>query len=249
MADDFHFDKKEHVYTLNGKPMMGCTSVLSVIAKPALIGWAADCAVDLIEAEVTDAQRRPHGFADIKWPQLFKAARVAHRRKKEAAGEAGTDLHALIEEYVRHCIATNHGHATFTTLPAIDAFMQWATKQNIRFLATEQRLYSKELWVAGTCDLIFEKDGKRYIGDIKTYKKLWDRIPMIQCAGYSIMFEEMNTVFSHPNGDTMSKQIHGYCVIRIKDDFEVQWCYDPDTDRKLFIAAVELYKGLQNWHN
>ena len=41
MTDDFVFDEKEHAYFLNGKPMMGCTTVLSVIAKPALIQWAA----------------------------------------------------------------------------------------------------------------------------------------------------------------------------------------------------------------
>ena len=36
------FDAKKHVHTLDGKNLTGVTTVLSVIAKPALIQWAAD---------------------------------------------------------------------------------------------------------------------------------------------------------------------------------------------------------------
>ena len=50
MSDEFVFDEKEHAYFLNGKPMLGCTSVLGVIAKPALIQWAANEAVKVTPA-------------------------------------------------------------------------------------------------------------------------------------------------------------------------------------------------------
>ena len=39
---EFRFDEKKHRYYLDGKSMTGCTTVLGVIAKPALIQWAAD---------------------------------------------------------------------------------------------------------------------------------------------------------------------------------------------------------------
>jgi hypothetical protein len=135
----------------------------------------------------------------------------------------------------------------------ISPFIQWAIKEDVRFIATEQRLYSKELWVAGTCDLIFEKNGKRYIGDIKTYKKIWDRVPLIQCAGYALMWEEMrwnNYQTGKIDDGPYPLNIDGYCVICLPKERafneaeDVLWSFDPEADKKAFISAVTLYKYL-----
>jgi hypothetical protein len=268
--DDFRFEPKAHVYTLNGKPMHGVTSILGVISKPALVPWAARMAVEYIKensltatSTVADADGRPEEVLNYYkvYEETLDEAKNAHRKKKEDEAEKGTDVHALVEEWVGLCIEYNAGEPKLVfqlaermyILPsAIDAFARWATKEKIRFIASEQRLYSKQLWVAGTCDLIFEKDGKRYIGDIKTYKKIWDRVPLIQCAGYALMWEEMQIAEQTKdlqNGDIIvAKQIDGYCVIRIKDnEFEAVWSGDPEGDKQAFLAAVTLYKALKNW--
>jgi hypothetical protein len=121
----------------------------------------------------------------------------------------------------------------------ITPFVNWAVENDIRFLASEKRFYSKSLLVAGTADLIFEKDGKRYVGDVKTFKKLWDRTPMFQCAGYALLAEEMG----EPKFD-------GYCVLRLSEDgtFEAKWSYDVEGDTRAFLACVELYRQLNQWH-
>jgi hypothetical protein len=264
--DDFRFDDKKHAYFLNGKPMLGCTSVLGVIAKPALVPWAARMAVDYL-VQVGKPYYGPNDdLVDhyIVNGEQLDAAKTAHRRKKEDAAEKGTDLHELVEKWVGVCIAGNAGQP----LPKgnnwvgeeeyapIAPFIEWARKEQIRFIATEQRLYSKALWVAGTCDLIFEKNGKRYIGDIKTYKKIWDRVPLIQCAGYSIMYEEMNALHDKfPSGDTLhsvdpAHEIDGYCVICLPKERafneaeDVLWSFDPEAEKQAFISAVKLYKYL-----
>jgi hypothetical protein len=172
---------------------------------------------------------------------MLEVARVAHARKRDTAADAGTDLHALVENWVRACIDENDGYPKVYEPGPIEDFTKWAIKENIRFLAAEKRLYSKELWVAGTCDLIFEKDGKKYIGDIKTYAKIWDRVPFFQCAGYASMYEEMS------NG---LETIAGYAVIRISKDnsFEAKWSFDTVGDTKAFFACVELYRQLKEFN-
>lgn len=261
MKDAFEFDEKKHVYTLNGKKMYGITNVLSVISKPALIQWAADEACKHVVNGI-GACIGPLGiFEGEPFDNLLKEARLAHRKKKEDAAEAGTDTHSLVENWVNWCIK-EHGGLPVINLDidgpdcgSIKHFCNWAAENKIRFLESEKRLYSEEMWVAGTCDLIFEKDGKTYIGDIKTYKKLWDRTPMLQCAGYGLMWEEMrHSSFIAADADMSYAEwmergkIDGYCVIRIKDgEFEVKWSYAVEDDRKGFLAALTLFKVLENW--
>jgi hypothetical protein len=256
----FYFDSKEHAYFLDGKPLHGITTVLGVIAKPALVAWAANQAVEYIKENCPlDTTGLEVGLRHVTDAQLGNA-RIAHRKKKEDAAEKGTDLHALVESYVQWCIDTNQGKAKQYFTPGIELFVNWAIDNNIRFLASEQRLYSKEHWVAGTCDLVFEKDGKTYIGDVKTYKKIWDRTPFFQCAAYGMMWEEMNkdsitrTVKDIFEGDgtkdveiTESPEIDGYCVLRLSKDgtFEAKWSFDIDGDRTAFLNALGLYKALK----
>lgn len=235
--NDFKFDPVEHVYTLDGKPLMGVTSVLGVIAKPALVPWAAKMVVEYIKDNglFNDTEET----YEITIKQLEEAEN-AHRKKKEDAGEKGTDLHALAEGYVRLCIQENDGKPMDVCPAGLELFRDWAKGENITFLETEKRMYSKNWWVAGTCDLVFEKEGKKYIGDIKTYAKIWDRVPFFQCSGYAAMYEEMN------DGKEI---IAGYCVLRVSKDgsFEAKWSFDTIGDTKAFFAAVELYKQLQNF--
>src|SRR4051812_36646581 len=117
MTDEFVFDEKEHAYFLNGKPMLGCTSVLGVIAKPALIQWAANeaCkyAKDAFAALINASPEGvPIAFSVPAVETILNDARTAHRRKKEDAADKGTDLHALVEVYVRGCIKLNNGIPT-----------------------------------------------------------------------------------------------------------------------------------------
>lgn len=266
MTDTFRFDEEAHAYFLNDKPLMGITTVLGVIAKNNLIQWAANEAVKYmgdLEHRHTNSMKE---FVDI-WgapcppdymPELtifrskdftkgLEEARYAHRKKKEAAGESGTDLHALAEGYVRLSIQENESRPMDVCPAGLEQFRDWAKQENVTFLASEKRMYSKAWWVAGTCDLIFEKEGKKYIGDIKTYAKIWDRVPFFQCAGYANLYEEMHA--DEPQTKEDNHNIAGYCVIRISKDntFETKWSFDTVGDTKAFFACVELYKQLQNY--
>lgn len=261
----FYFDAKEHNYYLDGKPLTGCTTILGVLAKPALIQWAANQAAGAsfnasVQPEALEEFRKlsPSNLdfstevcRELDKFSFFKEARTAHAKKRDKAAEQGTDLHALVEEYVKDCIQLNSGNAISNWGMAeekyepIKKFILWSIHNSITFIASEQKLYSKELWVAGTADLVFEMDGKRFIGDVKTYKKIWDRVPFFQCAGYALMWEE-----AHKNAPAINPDpIDGYCVLRVGKDgtFDEVWSYDVEGDTKAFKACVELYRALANF--
>jgi hypothetical protein len=247
----FHFDEPSHSYFFDGRPMTGCTTILGVIAKPALIAWAAKMATEYIRENVAYAiPGQDGGFWAVK-PSVVEEAKTAHAKKRDKAADDGTALHATVEQYIKLSIELYDGRPTHeprVDFAAIQPFIEWAINEKVRFIASEIKLYSKEHWIAGTADFIFEKDGKRYIGDIKTYKKIWDRVPLIQCAGYSIMWEEMQ---DRARG-TVPAPIDGYCVVCLpkersfNPEEDVLWSYDTEGDREAFLSAVRLYRYLNN---
>ena len=237
----FEYFDAEHTYLYDGQRMSGVTTILnSTIAKPQLIGWASRMCAEYIETEFTKWTEDKTAVFDIK--AVCEAGKNAHTKKKEAGGAAGKDTHALAEEYIKLCIAAGGKPQIVPLDEKMQHLRDWAIKENITFIASEEKLYSKQMFVAGTADFIFEKEGKRYIGDIKTYKKLWDRVPMLQCAGYGLMWREMN-----------GKDIDGYCVFNLPKEREfnevedVKWSYDVAGDQEGFMAALSLYRILANW--
>jgi hypothetical protein len=240
---NFRFDEKGHKYELDGKPMMGVTTVLnSTLAKPALIGWAAKMTAEWIRENCKwhvfeDGSSHHDSHFAVTESDLQEAVK-AHTKKKEAAGTSGKDTHALIENYVGGCIEDFMGvpQPTAEDNDSLQAFVQWALSSKVTFLKSEERMYSKEWWTAGTADLILEMDGKRYIGDVKTQAKLWDNTPHVQCAAYAKMYKEMG------HGD-----IDGTIVIVIPRDnptVETHLRYNLEGDIKAFEAALLLYKTI-----
>lgn len=239
--DNFTFEPKTHTYALDGKKMTGVTTVLQVIAKPNLIQWAADMACDYIKGSL-DIEKTQYShqvqFKD-EFDDVLAEARVAHRKKKEKAGAQGTDTHAQIEEYVKAAIKEGGELSGWMCAnDAVASFVDWSIKNKIKFIESEKVMYSKDWFVGGTCDLVFEQEGKRYVGDIKTMKKMWDRVPYFQCAAYMKMLKE-----------TDKTKYDGSCIINIPKEtnqVETFYSYDHESDLKAFEAALTLYRALQN---
>ena len=80
-----------------------------------------------------------------------------------------------------------------------------AEKNKVKFLASEQKLYSKLHWTAGTADFLCKIDGQTYLGDIKTSSGIYDRTPFAQCASYRMMLKEMT-----------GKECDGSIIVNIK---------------------------------
>jgi len=146
----FEFNEKSHRYTLDGKPLTGVTTVLGVIAKPALIQWAANMAVDYVEGAplwAIGCEYKLDGKEYTITQVVLDEARKAHVRKKEEGGKKGTDIHKWIESWIGDKEPKLPEPEDEVAFKQIAEFLNWANKEKVEFLESEKRMYSEELWI------------------------------------------------------------------------------------------------------
>lgn len=239
---------REHYYYADPdrkQAYTGITSVCGVLAKPALIGWAAKMAVEHVREWVFD-KANPHLEGSVAISPLLEVldeARTAHTKKKEAAGAHGTDAHALVETWVNACLELNGGEPQLIglhidgDLNPIRTFIEWALEHVDHFLFSERRMANREHFIAGTADFAYVgKDGKRYMADFKTSSGIYGIDYWCQVAGYRLMAEA--------EGD---EPYDGMTIVRLgkkgPKDFEVQQQFDYETYRDAFLACLTIYRA------
>ena len=131
---EYKFDDKRHIHSLDGTPLHGVTTVLSVISKPALIQWAANMAVKYVEDNFDWAN------ADVEHlSNVLKEAKSAHRKKKEKAGDWGTLVHEAIEKWIKdNTLPTNLDQKG---IEVFDKFRVWSADNNVKFLESEKHVW------------------------------------------------------------------------------------------------------------
>lgn len=232
----FEFNEKNHVYTLDGKNLTGVTTILGVINKPALIPWASKMVADTVLEKWKSGVKYTQEEIDA----IVLEAKKMPTTRRDMAADVGVIVHKAVEEWIG-------GKSDYEILKALglqaknmfSKFREWATDKNVKFLGSEQRVYSEKYWYAGTFDMIAEIDGKKYLGDLKTTSGIYGREPFAQCAAYRLALEEMKG----------EQGFNGGIVVRVGKDgsFEVKYSYDYETDKKIFLACLDLYRGLQTF--
>jgi len=220
----YAFNEKRHLHTLDGVALTGCTTVLSVVAKPALIQWAANMAVNHIRDSY-----QPLMPLD-KWEEILEEAREAHCKRKTDAGTWGTEMHALIEKHIKgEKPIVPAGH-----FKAWENFLDWEKKNKIKFLESEKNIYSEKHWLGGIVDFVCEIDGDVWIGDIKTSGSGIYAEHFWQCAGYQLMLQEMGL---YPN-------IKGYIILNLKENGKMleKRSVSNGDNTKAFLSCLEIYR-------
>jgi len=110
------------------------------------------------------------------------------------AGEEGTQVHEMIEEYLNGAelnFLGPHGRPIYhpDVWQMFLRFVEWWEEYNPTLIETEVHLFSDELKVAGTCDMICEIDGELWVIDFKTSNHLQTTYDL-QTAVYGKMYEE-----------------------------------------------------------
>ncbi len=207
----YQFNAKEHLHILGGKPLTGTSTVISVIAKP-LTWWASGMAVGELgwtnskivkkEDRIKIASEKLDVIKKMDcncYLQLLDYAYKAHNIRKEKAAEAGTDRHALCEQYIKSLLSKKPE----TPHDDIIALKTWTDENVKRFLFSEAHCFSEKLWVGGICDAACElKDGTYAIIDFKSSREAYDS-QFIQAAGYALQIEE-NGIFD-ADGNVLNK--------------------------------------------
>ena len=110
------------------------------------------------------------------------------------AGDEGTQTHELIEAYLNNeelCFLKDNGYPRYSpeVWKMFLRFVEWWETYNPTLLEAEVHLFSDEIKVAGTCDLVCEIDGELWIIDFKTSNHLQTTYDL-QTAVYGKCYEE-----------------------------------------------------------
>lgn len=259
----YSFDEVNHIHSVDGKPLMGTSTVVGVISKP-LTYWAAGLAVAELGWSPINGKDKKVIAKEIRLPiaakkfslikelsdddylKLLDKAYKAHAQKLKTTAADGTDMHAELEKYVKMTIEKHNGEPIATWQaehPAVKLFADWAFKNVSKFLVSEGYCYSEKLWTGGIVDLVFEdKQKKLGIMDFKSSKEAY-LSQFLQIAGYDIAISE-NGVFDK-EGDLLLKpnEISYYAVFPFgMEKPEPQFHYDTKGAQEGFKSAVVLYK-------
>ena len=110
------------------------------------------------------------------------------------AGEEGTQVHEMIESFLMgeelNFLGQN-GRPIYhpDVWQMFLRFVEWWEEYNPTLIETEVHLFSDELKVAGTCDMVCEIDGELWIVDFKTSNNMQTTYEL-QTAVYGKMYEE-----------------------------------------------------------
>lgn len=234
------------------KPLSGVTSVLNVIAKPALIPWAVKMCIEYI---LNHDQGNGGQNEVVITKKDLEDARTAHTRKATHAAGLGTDAHALVEAYIKQCLAATNGvpleaHNILEPAPRVVEFADWAVARHkltgFKFILAEVPLADPKLAIAGTPDFIGEEtvDGVwcPIIGDLKTGSGIYDRVYFFQMAAYAYMWMKWTRRKAEPKLVIVHMPAQ-----KPNQDMAEYWSEDWKGDWEGFRAALIIYRRKDNF--
>jgi len=216
-AYDFTGNKHDYYIKVNDewKKGTGVTTILSETLPKPLTWWAAGMALENLgwrnkkqasKEELWkyagEAREYISELSNEDYADLLQECYARHNTFKNERAKEGTDTHKELELWLQSCI--DQKTLLKPVLSELEPIYNWAVENEVTFLATEIPLYDKDLFVCGTADILFEIDGKKYIGDLKTGKGIYLSYK-IQLSAYSKMIKE---------------DIYGFTILRLNKDFE-----------------------------
>lgn len=228
------FNDDSHIYYNEDNRIPSVTTILSAIAKPALVPWAAKVTSEYIADKIKPGV----AYDELQLNEIFESGKKAHLNSKQSAGQAGTLIHNWISSYIK-------GEApdmpvSEEMVRSIEKFLKWVKEYNVEFVASEEMIYSIKYGYTGTFDFICRINGELVMGDIKTSSGIWDEY-WLQVAAYQLAREE-----------EFPQEKYAYRgIIRIDRKIGTfQWKQsdprDYDSHVAGFLAAKQLYNTLED---
>ncbi len=207
-------------YYYLGEKFVSVTNVLSMLAKPALITWAAKVASGLV---LEDPER---------YDTVEKAVGGLYG-KRDTAGERGTDVHTIAEQYAGGIVDLSQYKETKMAgyAKSVESFFAIIQPQPIY---TEVNVYSRAHGYAGTADLIAEIGGEIWLLDYKTSKAVYPEMGL-QLTAY------MNADFALIDGEeTTLPVIDKAAVVLLKKNGTFVF-HPVEGDMEAFLALKRVW--------
>ena len=175
------------------------TTILSVVGKPALVGWSANVEREMVIIESHKLYRENIGWPElnsIEWTlrmQELLGKKRAHTRQLDKAGEIGSQVHKLIEWTLRAELMESVGGSPQVSPEARMAFtawLDWKASVCLKPLVVERKVWSQTHGYAGTLDLLALVNGRETVVDWKTGKAVYPEAHL-QNAAYRTAMREM----------------------------------------------------------
>jgi hypothetical protein len=177
------FKEASHSYWLLGEKKKRLTGVTTIIGKAYdkstyLIPWAIN---ETIASLLENRSRLIEATTETEIKELLAEAKKASSEKRDLAAEIGSAIHGWVESFIK-------GEAP--EMPeddrvseGVNNFIKWLDGSGFKLIDTEKIVYSKKYGFVGTLDITGERDGKRYLIDIKTGNAIYPEY-RIQTAAY-----------------------------------------------------------------
>lgn len=228
---DFYerYSRYTHIYIRrdNGEWLKSVTGATGMLDKPLLIPWACK------EMEKSLNEILENGGV-IGSPEIA-TSKNAWRVNRDKSAEKGTIIHDLAHEHIKFKLGLTKKMPVVPKDPEIQnafiAFRDWETTHKVKFIATEQLVYSKKYNFVGTLDCIAEVDGKYCLVDFKSGNGIYGEM-IYQVSGYGIAHEEES-----------GKEFENNWIVRFGKDnaeFQAKEFKTNNQYRKAFLSCLFL---------
>ena len=185
------FDEKDHKYKVGDDIIPSVTKIIDNIVPVYLTKWAANEGAAWFKR---NAQRGWNLNDEEDVESIVKGIANAHIVISKTALDIGKVVHQYIEEVIEWSVGEL---ATMPEMPedesavnSIQAFGKWVKENEVEWIATEERLYSKKYKYAGTVDAVAMIDDRFSVIDFKTSKQIYKSYKL-QVYAYKQAIEEM----------------------------------------------------------
>lgn len=216
---------RHYRHPTTGDLVPSVTNILSVINKPALMGWAAR-QVAIMAAEMRGV------LGNMEHDEVVDLLKGAASRSSNRAGSRGTDVHEWIADELQGVANYEPQGQALNYLPAARS---WLADANPTPVAVETTMF--HALYAGTADAVLEIDGEKWLVDFKTSRGIYDEAALQTCA--------LENCFLWMQGDTAVEagKVDRIAVVRFADNgkYEVREVTDKETHQQMFLALVSLW--------
>ncbi len=247
-------------YAFDDVPPPGLPSVTTilgdVVAKPALIPWAAgqeretcvETAANMWEEMAGKITMSRSAFITSMGQRLGKTKQ--HQRKLAKAADIGSDVHRHVEYALRSAagqviepptpIATEEGQKAFAN------FLRWYAQRTIRPIFFEQVVRNVAMGYAGTLDLFAETDLRDYplVIDWKTAKGIYFE-SAVQTALYAEALRSMGHAPQKVGAMVVRLPKTGTAEVQPKIYSPEEVDYYVETGR----AIIKTWHSMRRWAN
>lgn len=167
LAVDQPDGSRKYVNPRTGEICPSVTTIINYMPKQDwMVPWATRMTAQYMCANWLRLSKEPH-------TARIAEAIKAHEDYAQERADIGDIVHELVDCWSKGVPYPNPPPEVNSY---INKFIDFLTVKRPRFWENEVTLWSRQYNYAGTCDFIFEVDGKIYLADLKTGKSLHDEI-------------------------------------------------------------------------